>query len=345
MGALPAERPAALVSASITEFKTELSRYRDQLCALDKQMRVGAEAQDAASIKECLTTLRTANDQYLDQQSEASGRLQSRCASPEFEPLNRQLGQALNQQVAQMKSSNQQLEEVDLESDLLVSCQKLLDETSRLVDANHAMRDALDDVELQLGRSKDQPVPSGDALTGSIQNLISRVQLETILAGWWKDDTDGQRPLSIGLVDIDRLREINEVHGLSVGDRILNAAAQVVGGALRGSQRAARMSAQKFLVMFPDIPARDATNILERIRQQIEATRFESGSNKISITLSCSVAETIPDDTLSTLLSRVETTLQEAKRYGRNRTFLHDGKFPAPVVPPVLSVEGRTLTI
>lgn len=82
LGALPAERPAALVSASITEFKTELSRYRDQLCALDKQMRVGAEAQDAASIKECLTTLRTANDQYLDQQSEASGRLQSRCASP-----------------------------------------------------------------------------------------------------------------------------------------------------------------------------------------------------------------------------------------------------------------------
>jgi diguanylate cyclase (GGDEF)-like protein len=334
--------PSKLVGASIAEFKSELSRYRDQLSALDKRMRIGAEAQDAVAIKECLTTLRSANDQYLDQQSEASGRLQRHCDSTQFEPINRQLGAALNQQVAQMKSSNQQLEDVDLENNLLNCCQKLLDETSRLVDANHAMRDALDDVELQLARTGGQPMQPGDLPVG---NLISRVQLEAALADWWKDDSYRRRPLAIGLVDLDRLRELNESHGLSVGDRILDAAALVVGAALRGTQRGARMSAQKFLLMFPDMPAREATNVLERIRQQLESTRFESGSSSISITLSCSVAETAPDDTMSTLLSRVETTLQEAKRYGRNRTFLHDGKFPAPVVPPVLSVESRTLTI
>jgi hypothetical protein len=31
--------------------------------------------------------------------------------------------------------------------------------------------------------------------------------------------------------------------------------------------------------------------------------------------------------------------LHEAKRYGRNRTFVFEGKYPTPVVPPSFSLD------
>ncbi len=339
------EPTAEAIGASIAGFKAELSRYRDQLSSLDKQMRAGAETQDAAQIKECLTTLRSANDKYLEQQTDAALRFQQHCNTPELEPINRQLGTALDKQAAQVKISNENLADVDLEQNLLMTCQQLLDETSRLVDANHAVRDAVDDIELQMERRGDLPVEADGPPADPVHNLISRAQLEATLARFWEQDPKREQPMSVGLVDLDRFRDLNEAHGLNVGDRILDAVAQVVGGVVHGEQRAVRMSALQFLLMLPGVSAREATNVLERIRQHVEATRFECSSGSIAVTVSCAVADSRGDDTLPTLLARAEATLQEAKRYGRNRTFLHDGKFPAPVVPPVLPVESRKLAV
>jgi diguanylate cyclase (GGDEF)-like protein len=207
------------------------------------------------------------------------------------------------------------------------------------------MRDALNHAERQLTSDPADAGPEDEPPADPQYNLLSREQLEKAVQRWWKDDPQHELPLSLGLVDVDRFRDVNEACGMAAGDRILDAVAQLVGGVPQGKQRAARLSAQQFLLMFPSASAREATNILERVRQQIEATRFEYSSGSIAVTVSCSVAQATEDDTWAALTERVEATLLEAKRYGRNRTFLHDGKFPAPVVPPVLPIEGRTLAV
>ncbi len=51
------------------------------------------------------------------------------------------------------------------------------------------------------------------------------------------------------------------------------------------------------------------------------------------------------DDTPDTLLERVRTTAKEAKRYGRNRTFLYEGQYPTPVVPPNLSLPEKQIPL
>lgn len=81
------------------------------------------------------------------------------------------------------------------------------------------------------------------------------------------------------------------------------------------------------------------------IRQQVETTRFQAGADQFGASVSCAVVETVAGDAMDTVLERLETTLQEAKRCGRNRTFFHDGKFPTPVVPPILSLQLRTQEI
>jgi hypothetical protein len=45
------------------------------------------------------------------------------------------------------------------------------------------------------------------------------------------------------------------------------------------------------------------------------------------------------------VLLRAESALREAKRYGHNRTFVHEGKYPTPVIPPEIQVEPQHFPI
>jgi diguanylate cyclase (GGDEF)-like protein len=107
----------------------------------------------------------------------------------------------------------------------------------------------------------------------------------------------------------------------------------------------ARFSGQRFLLLFPEVDFRFAVNVIERVRQAIEMARLEYRNEEIRITVSCAVTEITKEDTADTLYARAKATLQESKRYGRNRSFVHEGRFPTPVVPPNFALEAKCITI
>ena len=161
LSAIFAGQPAAPAEAEAPTVGTIDQPSSSEAIALSRPTGSGrpadapnSETQDTVAIKQCLTDLASANVQYLEQHSQASDRSRFTRSSPSQAPIHRRLDQALGEQAEQVSISNRELADVDLESDLLVGCRKLLDETSRLVDANHTMREALDDAELQLGRDE-----------------------------------------------------------------------------------------------------------------------------------------------------------------------------------------------
>jgi PleD family two-component response regulator len=91
--------------------------------------------------------------------------------------------------------------------------------------------------------------------------------------------------------------------------------------------------------MFSDVEPQTAIKTIERCRQTIDSAHFEHKDFDIRITVSCALARANNDDSPSSILVRVESALREAKRYGHNRTFMHDGKYPTPVVPPEITIE------
>jgi diguanylate cyclase (GGDEF)-like protein len=111
------------------------------------------------------------------------------------------------------------------------------------------------------------------------------------------------------------------------------------------SDTVARYAGQRFALVLFDGNVRQAGDLVERIRQTVEAASFYHLEMEIRITLSGAVVEADAESTPQTLLARAEATLQEAKRYGRNRTFAHEGTYPTPVVPPGLSVEEKRITL
>jgi diguanylate cyclase len=333
-----------LVGELIDEFKDDLARYRDQLAALDRRMRAGTEMQDATAMQACLKDLCQANARYLAQKEDSGDRLQRGCqAVEEHKPIARQLGAALDQQIGEVRGANENLERIQSHENDLLGRQKIFTETARLIDASHTLRDTLDDVELQLagqratGDAADADEPSG--------RLVSRSRFETALSECWNADPDHLLPMSLGMVDLDRCRELNDGRGVQMVDRVLGTIAQLVSSSLESGQIATRLSGEKFLVLLKGCDGRAATAALEHVRQQVETMQFQAGSEQFGAKVSCAVAEPVTGDTIASVLDRLESTLQEAKRYGRNRTFFHDGKLPTPVVPPILALEPRTQEI
>ena len=57
------------------------------------------------------------------------------------------------------------------------------------------------------------------------------------------------------------------------------------------------------------------------------------------------MTEALRRDDAAVVADRLEAMLHEAKRYGRNRTFIQDGPHPVPAVLPSLALEPRTIVV
>lgn len=117
------------------------------------------------------------------------------------------------------------------------------------------------------------------------------------------------------LFDIDHFKDINDRHGHPVGDRVLQELARRVRKTLRDGNAVIRWGGEEFLVLLDDAAGQALQTIPERIRAVVKAQDFaEVGP----VTVSVGVTRVRADDTVDTLLERVDRALYRAKQQGRN---------------------------
>ena len=126
-------------------------------------------------------------------------------------------------------------------------------------------------------------------------------------------------PLSVAMVDLDMLSEINASAGRRTGDKALQAVAGVFTDALRMPDRAGRYTGEEFLVILPNTLIKNALRIAGRLREGVEHVEVMSAGRKILVTVSIGVAQFRKGEDLERFLSRVEKALSLAKSGGRNR--------------------------
>jgi diguanylate cyclase (GGDEF)-like protein/putative nucleotidyltransferase with HDIG domain len=128
--------------------------------------------------------------------------------------------------------------------------------------------------------------------------------------------------LSVLMCDLDYLRNINNTYGHQAGDVVLLGIADIMRRTIRSSDVAARFGGEEFVILLGDTGSNDARNIAERLRSEIEQTRFKMGQHNqsISATVSIGVA-TYPrhGQTAEILLHEADLAVYQAKQEGRNR--------------------------
>jgi diguanylate cyclase (GGDEF)-like protein len=333
--------------ASVVQFQGKVERYHRELTRLDSAFRACRDNPTASEVQLHVDSLRETNEEYLASREQARQAFQE--LHPEQASLERVhdgLRAVIARQDAQIEDTDSAIEGLDYEGDLAEGCRQMVQQTGKLLDANHGLRDTLEEASVAVAQHEGRlesihEVRSNDPLT----ELSTRAQLEACLAEWWQKDPHRARQLYAAMIDVDQFGRLNERHGQEVGDRVLRVIAQLLTTESRNHLLIARFAGQRFLLLFPDVDIRFATSVVERMRQTIEMARIGYRDEEIRVTVSCAVIEVGHQDTPQELYGRAQATLREAKRYGRNRTFVHEGKYPTPVIPPNFTLEEKSVMI
>ncbi|HKW82361.1 MAG TPA: GGDEF domain-containing protein [Burkholderiaceae bacterium] len=130
----------------------------------------------------------------------------------------------------------------------------------------------------------------------------------------------GGGSLSVGLLDIDNFKRLNDELGHSAGDEALKSLAALVSSTLRPTDRVARYGGEEFVVLLPETPVDEGQQILTRLQRSLTGGLFMHESKQVFVTFSAGVTAYRESEAIETALERADQALYEAKRTGKNRT-------------------------
>ena len=177
----------------------------------------------------------------------------------------------------------------------------------------------LDITERKREENKLATAATHDPLTGLSNRRHGSAALEQAI----HDARETATTLAACLCDIDRFKQINDAHGHSAGDLVVQAVAQCLSAGIRRGDLAARWGGDEFCLLFPGASAADAALSVERIRQRLESLTFHAGDGgDYGVTGAFGIAELVSGMTSHALLEAADQALYCAKQQGRNRLAL-----------------------
>ena len=150
-------------------------------------------------------------------------------------------------------------------------------------------------------------------------------------------------PLSIGMLDIDHFKSVNDEYGHAGGDYVLQAVVDRTLKALRPYDALGRVGGEEFLIVMPGVGPRDAEIVLERIRKIVRATAIEIQSTELMVTVSIGGA-VAGRESMDEFIHRADDALYRAKGSGRDRIVMavqvEDSGDQAPAAAEAAATSG-----
>lgn len=153
-----------------------------------------------------------------------------------------------------------------------------------------------------------------DPLTGLANRRAVTRELERQLA------TGG--PGALLLLDLDNFKDVNDLRGHAVGDRLMKALATALRSRLEPAQLIGRLGGDEFAVVLPGTVSADAARIAEGLRDAVASLPLVGPAR--GVTVSTGVAEYGPGDTWELVLANADLALYASKAAGRNRVTVYE---------------------
>lgn len=125
------------------------------------------------------------------------------------------------------------------------------------------------------------------------------------------------KPLSLLMLDLDHLKQINSEHGASAGDMVLVEVSKRMRRATRSYDCLARYSAEEFSVLLPEANEEIASKIAARAQATIVAMPVAASGKELKVSASIGVATMLEGDTIESMLRRAEDALHKAQHAAR----------------------------
>ena len=162
------------------------------------------------------------------------------------------------------------------------------------------------------------------ALRDSLTGLHNRHYMEEVLLKEFARAERGDYPISIILIDLDYLKDLNDVGGHATGDYALRSLATQLRACTRKGDTICRYGGDEFAIILPNTNAKDALARARELNQRMKAlTLLFRGDNVLRITFTAGIATyPIHGKTSDEIFNFADVALYRAKLKGRNRVEL-----------------------
>lgn len=127
-----------------------------------------------------------------------------------------------------------------------------------------------------------------------------------------------ERPVTVGMADLDSFKKLNDTYGHAAGDAVLRSFAALMQDTLRQSDLVCRYGGEEFAFLFPESSLAETEKLAERFRATVYDYDIRlSDGRLVRVTMSIGLADA-SDCPIEVALKRADEALYEAKRLGRN---------------------------
>lgn len=206
----------------------------------------------------------------------------------------------------------------------------IFDENGVLVEVQAVGRDVDNEVHLRQQLERSLHETATQAMTDPLTGLLNRRAITLRAEMEWDRAQREQRPLSVVLMDVDRLKQINDGFGHLAGDAALKTLGDLLKTSMRRNDWAGRWGGDEFMLVLPGAQREAAREVAERLRQRIQRTQIDLGDGReTQLQVSMGVASQFTAEqvnglivSLDQLFAHADQALYVAKAAGRNRVGL-----------------------
>jgi diguanylate cyclase (GGDEF)-like protein len=154
-----------------------------------------------------------------------------------------------------------------------------------------------------------------DGLTG----LSNRRRTTEVATAALNEAAATGKAVTIGLIDLDHFKTINDRCGHAVGDHVLKEFATVARSVLRGADSMGRWGGEEFLLILPDTALDAAVAVIDRLRAAAMLIKLPPAAEGLQVSFSAGLAtRTETTRSLDDIIAGADSALYQAKNGGRD---------------------------
>lgn len=174
-------------------------------------------------------------------------------------------------------------------------------------------------------KQKLSDMSASDSLTG----LANRYTFDILIAHILANAKRNQTPVSLVLLDMDLMKSAIIENGHLVTDQLIQAVGQLIKKSIRASDVGCRWNEDKFLITLNHCFPEKATHIAESLRLSIN-DYLNTHAKTMSLNLSAGVTNYHINDTVETLIDRIERALVHAQSQDNNKVMYVQAPYYTP---------------